>query len=177
MVPVLDSVSLHCQTTRQILSKMRKLTSLFLLSLSSASPAAVKRDAPKWTVTEFDFHAIYVFTTPAHQNSWGYVSFNLTNNLIPYTFSCATASNQQSDFFYGTVQYACSPTDDAPYGAAASFKFNRPTGQLDVEEIHRVAYVFSDGSVLMPYGWCLTTEQKRRVNHNNRGNQPHAHLY
>ncbi|KAK4201149.1 hypothetical protein QBC40DRAFT_339263 [Triangularia verruculosa] len=30
-------------------------------------------EALKWTVHDFDFHASYVFTNPAHQNSWGYM--------------------------------------------------------------------------------------------------------
>lgn len=98
-----------------------------LASLASAS-------ALQWTVHSFDYHASYIFTTPAHQNSWGYVSFNLTNDQVNYTTSCTAASSQLSDFFYGTIAYACTPSDNAPVGAGANFKFNRPTGQLDIEE-------------------------------------------
>ncbi|KAK4152286.1 hypothetical protein C8A00DRAFT_44633 [Chaetomidium leptoderma] len=88
----------------------------------------------KWTVHGFDYHASYTFTNPAHQNSWGYVNFNLTNNLVPYTAVCAAASSQLSDFFYGTLDYSCTLPAEAPAGAAVKFRFSRPSGQLDITE-------------------------------------------
>lgn len=88
----------------------------------------------KWTVHGFDYHASYLFTTPAHQNSWGYVNFNLTNTAVPYTASCSAASNQLSDFFYGTQWYTCTLPATAPVGAAVTFTYNRPSGELDVNE-------------------------------------------
>jgi hypothetical protein len=88
----------------------------------------------EWTVDGFDYHASYTFTNPAHQNSWGYVSFNLTNNVVPYTAVCAASSSQLSDFFYGTVDYFCTLPASAPADAAVKFRFNRPSGQLDIAE-------------------------------------------
>jgi hypothetical protein len=82
----------------------------------------------------FDFHATWTFTTPAHQNSWGYASFNLTNNVVPYQAVCSAASNQITDFFYGALDYSCTLPADAPAGASVNFRYNRPTGQLDLNE-------------------------------------------
>ncbi|KAK0744498.1 hypothetical protein B0T21DRAFT_281132, partial [Apiosordaria backusii] len=87
------------------------------------------------TVHGFDFHASYVFTNPAHQNSWGYVNFNLSNDVVPYTAKCSAASSQLSDFFYGTVEYTCALVGtDVPAGAKAGFKFSRPGGTLEITE-------------------------------------------
>jgi hypothetical protein len=88
----------------------------------------------KWTAQGFDYHASYIFTNPAHQNSWGYVNFNLTNNVVPYTAVCKASSNQLTDFFYGTLDYNCTLPAEAPVGAAVKFRFSRPSGQLDIEE-------------------------------------------
>lgn len=80
-----------------------------------------------WTARNFDFHASYIFTTPAHQNSWGYASFDLFNPADQSTTHCDAASSQLSDFFYGTVQYKCNDT-------RSSFDFNRASGQLRVKQ-------------------------------------------
>jgi hypothetical protein len=87
----------------------------------------------QWTVEEFDYHASYIFTTPAHQNSWGYVNFNLTNPALTYEATCSGASNQLSDFFYGTMIYHCTvPDPESPTGT--TFAFSRPSGQLDINQ-------------------------------------------
>ena len=90
--------------------------------------------ALEWTAHAFDYHASYIFSNPAHQNSWGYVTFNLTNTVVPYTAVCSAASSQLSDFFYGTVDYTCKLPAEAPAGAAVKFRFSRPSGQLDITE-------------------------------------------
>jgi hypothetical protein len=88
----------------------------------------------QWTVHGFDYHGSYLFTNPAHQNSWGYVNFNLTNDVVPYTAVCEASSSQLTDFFYGTIDYACTLPADAPAGATVKFRFSRPSGQLDITE-------------------------------------------
>ncbi|KAL2131456.1 hypothetical protein VTI74DRAFT_5086 [Chaetomium olivicolor] len=88
----------------------------------------------QWTVHGFDYHASYIFSTPSHQNSWGYVNFNITNNVVPYTAVCSAASSQLTDFFYGTVEYTCTLPATAPASAAVKFRFSRPSGQLDITE-------------------------------------------
>lgn len=90
--------------------------------------------ATQWTVHGFDYHASYTFSTPAHQNSWGYVNFNLTNNVVPYTAVCSAASSQLTDFFYGTVDYTCTLPATAPAKAAVKFRFSRPSGKLEITE-------------------------------------------
>lgn len=89
----------------------------------------------QWLVQGFDFHASYIFSTPAHQNSWGYVNFNLSNPAVPdVLLSCSAQSDQLQDFFYGTQWYKCT-TNGTSYGPApASFAFNRPTGELDINQ-------------------------------------------
>ncbi|KAK4643801.1 hypothetical protein QC761_405000 [Podospora bellae-mahoneyi] len=132
--------------------KASVVTLITLLSFSTATPHK-RRDgkcggppdpiktctktleALKWTVDDFDFHASYVFTNPAHQNSWGYVNFNVSNDVVPYTASCSASSNQLSDFFYGTVEYACTLAGTGvPAGAKVGFKFSRPAGTLEITE-------------------------------------------
>ncbi|KJZ79483.1 hypothetical protein HIM_00952 [Hirsutella minnesotensis 3608] len=86
-----------------------------------------------WTVGNFDYHASYIFTTPAHQNSWGYVNFTLENAAVPYKAQCSGASSQLNDFFYGTMPYKC--TLPEPYtGDEATFLFSRPSGQLNLTQ-------------------------------------------
>lgn len=85
----------------------------------------------EWTVNNFDFHASYVFSTPAHQNSWGYVNFTLSNPAVGYTPVCSAASDQLSDFFYGSFIYNC----DVPVAAdKASFTFSRPDNNLLINQ-------------------------------------------
>lgn len=94
---------------------------------AAAGCSAVSWQSMAWTARAFDFHASYVFTTPAHQNSWGYASFDLLNPADGSTARCEAASNQLSDFFYGTVQYTCNDT-------RTTFDFSRPANQLRVKQ-------------------------------------------
>jgi hypothetical protein len=93
-----------------------------------------KAKSLKWTVHGFDYHASYIYTTPAHQNSNGYVHFNLSNTAVPYTATCSATSSQLTDFYYGNQWYPCVLPSTAPAGATVSFQFNRPTGELDITE-------------------------------------------
>ncbi|RYP16626.1 hypothetical protein DL765_005017 [Monosporascus sp. GIB2] len=86
----------------------------------------------QWTIEDFDFHSSYLFTTPAHQNSWGYVNFNVTNPALNYKASCKAASSQLSEFFYGTMVYDCTTPDNT--SAETTFSFSRPSGQLDLNQ-------------------------------------------
>ncbi|KAI1477833.1 hypothetical protein F4774DRAFT_387847 [Daldinia eschscholtzii] len=86
----------------------------------------------KWTIENFDYHASYIFTTPAHQNSWGYVNFNLTNPALEYQAICSASSNQLSDFFYGTMPYTCTVPEG--YTTKTTFDFSRPSGKLNVNQ-------------------------------------------
>ncbi|KAK3351085.1 hypothetical protein B0H65DRAFT_107804 [Neurospora tetraspora] len=125
-----------------------------LLPLSQASPIAIRQETTttnpehpscattsfknfSWALSAFDYHASYIFTTPAHQNSWGYVNFNLSNPAIgsSVTTVCSASSNQLSDFFYGTVQYTCTNTpggvnSDVGNVGKTTFDFSRPSGEL-----------------------------------------------
>ncbi|KAL2132476.1 hypothetical protein VTI74DRAFT_3750 [Chaetomium olivicolor] len=116
-------------------------TLLSLLAIpwaSTASPVALPRSEPgcsdisfksfAWEVHNFDFHASYIFTTPAHQNSWGFVSFELYNPADKTSTHCEASSNQLQDFFYGTVQYKCGDS------GSTSFDFSRPANQLRVNQ-------------------------------------------
>ncbi len=121
-------------------------TALALLaSVASAHPAALEgRDANRgcqdisfdkweWTISDLVFNASYIFSTPAHQNSWGYVNFGLDHPALKYGGSCHASSNQLQDFFYGTTTYTC----DFPAAGkttSATFLFDRPSGLLNVTQ-------------------------------------------
>ena len=85
-----------------------------------------------WTVEGFDYHASYIFTNPAHQNSWGYASFALANPALTYKGDCKASSNQLSDFFYGTVPYTCTFPEGTT--AAGEFRYSRPSGLLNITQ-------------------------------------------
>jgi hypothetical protein len=86
----------------------------------------------QWTVDDFDFHASYTFSTPAHQNSWGYVNFTLTNPALDYTPICSAASDQLSDFFYGNFVYNCELPSNIT--DKATFTFSRPGDSLQINQ-------------------------------------------
>lgn len=91
----------------------------------------------EWTVDSFVYHASYIFTTPAHQNSWGYVDFNLTNPAVPDLLAtCSARSDQLSDFFYGTFAYTCTLNGELgePGPAPAKFTYSRPSGELEINQ-------------------------------------------
>lgn len=87
-------------------------------------------DATAWTVVDFDYHASYVFTTPAHQNSAGTVSFGVRNPAVAYTAQCSATSTQLQDFFYGNFPYRC--TLPAGAGDEVAFTFSRASGELRI---------------------------------------------
>ncbi|KAK4236176.1 hypothetical protein C8A03DRAFT_45789 [Achaetomium macrosporum] len=109
-------------------------TTAFPVSLPRADPQGCSDISFKgfeWVARSFDFHASYVFTTPAHQNSWGYVSFDLYNTADQSTAHCEAQSNQLSDFFYGTVPYTC---NDTLRSGSTTFDFARPNNRLRVNQ-------------------------------------------
>lgn len=85
----------------------------------------------QWQVKDFDFHASYIFTTPAHQNSQGYVNFTLENPSLAFTSRCEAKSGHLQDFFYGDLAYNC--TEPVP-GPKTTFTFSRPSGELKVNQ-------------------------------------------
>ncbi|KAK3326083.1 hypothetical protein B0H66DRAFT_550034 [Apodospora peruviana] len=128
------------------------LLSLLLPALAVASPLSLSKSNHQrddngagctsnsqhgfaWQITGFDYHASYIFTTPAHQNSWGYVNFNITNPAVPgVAATCSGTSNQLSDFFYGTMPYTCTTPDDSSLPRKTTFDFSRPSGLLRINE-------------------------------------------
>lgn len=87
-----------------------------------------------WTVEDFTYSASYIFTTPAHQNSYGTVAFNLTNPAVQETVSCSAYSSQLQDFFYGTQDFNCTNAPGANKTTPTTFTYSRPSGQLDVNQ-------------------------------------------
>ena len=118
------------------------LSILFLAGSALAAPTArqenecVKRSmsVTKWDVEQFDFHSSYIFTTPSHQNSWGYSNFTLSNPAVAYKPICSAHSNQLSDFFYGTVSYRCEVPEGLSALDEASFTYSRPSGALRLDQ-------------------------------------------
>lgn len=118
-------------------------TTLSLAGAALASPALTPRQEETcvdkstqmklWQVSQFDYHSSVVFSTPAHQNSWGYVNFTLENPAVDYKPICSAASNQLNDFFYGTFIYNCDVEDDGA-GGRATFTYSVPSGQLQINQ-------------------------------------------
>lgn len=112
-----------------------------LILAAAAAPALAAPLEPRatcsssftgWTITDLTFDASYIFTTPAHQNSWGNVRFNATNPAIDYQVACSASSNQLQDFFYGTQVYGCTVPEGS--GGKATFTFNRASGELALNQ-------------------------------------------
>jgi hypothetical protein len=89
------------------------------------------------------FHASYIFTTPAHQNSWGYVNFTLANPAIPgATTQCKAQSDQLETFFYGNQWYTCTPPastngtkpTSGPLSASFRYFFSETESRIDVNQ-------------------------------------------
>ncbi|KAK0705500.1 hypothetical protein B0H67DRAFT_497357 [Lasiosphaeris hirsuta] len=72
-----------------------------------------------------EYHAFWYFTTPAHQNSWGTVTLNLSNPAVPAvkTLACGASSDRLSDFFYGDQWYPCASNPASPAILDTSFRF------------------------------------------------------
>jgi hypothetical protein len=88
-----------------------------------------------WRLTDFYFHSSVIFSTPAHQIDGGWVSFNLTQPALDLTMECSASSTQLQDWFYGNQWYACAGGDGTvPGNATASFRFDRVTGRVDVNQ-------------------------------------------
>ncbi|RCI08991.1 hypothetical protein L249_4990 [Ophiocordyceps polyrhachis-furcata BCC 54312] len=114
---------------------------LLLLTTGSATPTGQHKTPSctsksssmrEWTVSDFDYHASYTFSTPAHQIAGGFVNFTLSNPVLSYKLSCPATSSQLQDFFYGTMVYKCETA--AGSGDDATFTFNRPTGELKINQ-------------------------------------------
>ncbi|TQV97487.1 hypothetical protein V2A60_006758 [Cordyceps javanica] len=122
---------------------MYGLTAAALLAASALAAPAVGPDrntctarstnVTQFLVKDFDFHASWTFTTPAHQNSWGYVNFTLANAAIDYEFQCSSASNWLSDFYYGNIDYNCTDPAGRPT-RQGTFSYSRPTTTLAINQ-------------------------------------------
>lgn len=93
----------------------------------------------KWGISDFVFNSSIIFTTPAHQNSWGYVNFDVLNPAVSAddgagaSFAvCSAASNRLSQFFYGDQQYSC--TSGSVDRRSTTFDFNLSSGMLRLNE-------------------------------------------
>ncbi|EXF83874.1 hypothetical protein COL5a_001716 [Colletotrichum fioriniae] len=112
---------------------MHFLATLLLVVPALASPIAQREETcgqksgklSEWTLSGFDYHASYIFSTPAHQNSWGYISFNVSNPVLNYTVACSAASSRLNDFFYGEQVYQCTPPEGGE-STATSFTWSTP---------------------------------------------------
>lgn len=91
-----------------------------------------------WEILNFVYNASYVYTTPAHQNSWGFVNFNLFNPAFAADGSasseavCSASSSRINDFFYGDMQYTCS--SNTRETRKSTFDFDHGSGLLKVSE-------------------------------------------
>lgn len=106
----------------------------------------------EWTLKDFDFHASYLFTTPAHQNSWGYVNFELINKNLDFAAKCSATSNWLDDFYYGNLNYNCTQPDGS--NSEGTFNFSRPTNQLNVNQtwscLSEGSRFYAEGGAALP---------------------------
>lgn len=116
-----------------IYTSLLSYTTLFLLPFTTCvphGPAPPPAQPPHWnpaclatSIHDFswslslEYHAFWYFTTPSHQNSWGTVTFNLTNPAVGSqvrtargTIHCQADSSRLSDFFYGDQWFPCLPS-------------------------------------------------------------------
>lgn len=129
----LFSIYICCSESIMQLSWIAHLAgfALALPATVSGGCIAQSRKLKSWTVRHFDFHADYIFSTPSHQNSWGYVNFTLENSVLDYKPICSAQSDQLQDFFYGNVIYSC---QGVPHGDKATFTFNRANNHLHINQ-------------------------------------------
>ncbi|EGX93283.1 hypothetical protein CCM_04656 [Cordyceps militaris CM01] len=125
-----------------ILTMYGLVSALFAASAALAAPVvtpdtntctAKSLKVTSFLVKDFDFHASWTFTTPAHQNSWGYVNFTLANAAVPYEYQCSSASNWLSDFYYGNINYNCTDPAGQPT-QHGTFSYSRPTETLAINQ-------------------------------------------
>ncbi|RDA83660.1 hypothetical protein CP532_4655 [Ophiocordyceps camponoti-leonardi (nom. inval.)] len=122
---------------------MRSLLATLLLTGSALAAPTDQHKSPsctsksssmrEWTVTGFEYHASYTFSTPAHQIAGGSVNFTLSSPVLSYSVSCPASSSQLQDFFYGTQVYKCQAPAVAG-GDEATFTFSRPSGELKINQ-------------------------------------------
>ncbi|KAJ8119664.1 hypothetical protein ONZ43_g3435 [Nemania bipapillata] len=114
------------------------------LPLAAAAPYGLNsRDSPAgcssksfgdfaWAISNFNYHASYVFSTPAHQIDSGTVGFNLTNTALSETVACTAYSLQLQDYFYGNINYNCTAAEGS--STSTTFSYSRPSGQLNINQ-------------------------------------------
>jgi hypothetical protein len=142
------------------------ITSLLGMALAAPAPVPVETPPPQpvcggavseWTVKDFDFHASYIFTNPAHQVSTGYANFTLINKVLDYEATCTATSTWLDLFFYGNVVYNC---DVPAEGDVASFTYSFPSGALQINQTwhcpEQGSYYIAQGGTTLDLG-CNTT--------------------
>lgn len=85
-------------------------------------------------IKDFDFHASWTFSTPAHQNSWGYINFTLANAAVDYEYQCSAASSWLSDFYYGNIDYNCTDPATGQQTQRGTFSYSRPATTLAINQ-------------------------------------------
>jgi hypothetical protein len=129
----------------------------------------------EWTVKDFDFHASYIFTNPAHQNSMGSVNFTLENAAVEYPLICESRSFWLQDFYYGMINYNC--TLNGENTDMGTFNFSRPTNRLNINQTWACA---DEGSMFWAEGGVdldLNCEDKTEQNPDWKPGQIYSSRY
>ena len=113
--------------------------SLALLStpaLSCGGPPAKtctseSQNVNQWTVHDFDYHEVHIFTNAAHQHTYAIVNFTLENPALDYRPNCYARSKQLTNFFYGNFPHHCF---DVPDGDDAIFTYSAITNELRLNQ-------------------------------------------
>lgn len=121
----------------------RLLQTIFLSALAVAAPLEatssalgaceedVSHNFSGWNLSDFESSSSYKYTTPAHQNDYGSVGFNVSNLAtvaVPYTVPCSGESDLIGDPVSDTIIYSC-PVPNSATGPV-SFTYDWNSGML-----------------------------------------------
>jgi hypothetical protein len=81
-------------------------------------------------LTNFYLHSREEFTTPSHQNSYGYLSFEVHNPILDYVIQCDTMSTTLPEFYSAGREWTCYAPPGI--GGSVTFSYDRSTGKLDL---------------------------------------------
>ncbi|KAK2071186.1 hypothetical protein P8C59_005629 [Phyllachora maydis] len=122
-------------------------TLLALLPLLAAGNPVTARDTTscatlsqsdlfEWQVTAFHYHAQYTYSSPAHPNDQGFLSFNALNPALAWPTSCNVSTAEITDFLEGKHVFLCEPqAEDVKHGAGSTvFTFDQPGGLLSFNQ-------------------------------------------
>lgn len=89
----------------------------------------------KWTVSDLQYNASIIFSTPAHQIDNGVIQFNISNPAFPGKAAslCKGFSTRPNDFFYGDQVFTCD-AGTPEGGLTTTFTYDSPSKTLALNQ-------------------------------------------